>query len=357
MAIDYGIPAEGVQGTPPQAEVGARPVKSPEVADVQRRLKALGYPVGPVDGRLGPKTKAAINAYLSERGLPATGWITPNLISEVEMAGKPPPPSPRPDSAAMVHSVQRDLDPAKVIIVQRRLTELGFYRGPVDGLVGPRLSDAVMAYQKSTNMPVTGWIFPDLIADLSAPPKVEEAVTPPPPPPVIPTWVPRSVIGKSLHARPGDLLGVVADIVLGSDGGAVGVLTLTSDLYGNSKRNTLIAWADVAPWAGRAAIILPMTADQLKVLRRDPPPFRLAADQMLTSRLLGARVVGAGKEVGEVSDAVFEQDGKLVTLKIQGDDTAELRDVPASQVILKPADDAVEIQDGPVVERFQSGAS
>ena len=355
MAIDYGMPSDSGEGAP-LVEAVARPVKSLEVADVQRKLKMLGYAVGAVDGRLGPKTRAAINAYLTERGLPATGWITPNLITEVEMAAKAPPPLSRSDSTTIVHNVQRDLDPAKVMIVQKRLTELGFYGGPLDGLAGPKLSDAIMAYQKSTNMPVTGWIFPDLVAELSAPPPVE-AVVAPPPPPVIPTWAPKAVMGKSLHARPGDLLGSVSDIVLGPDGGAVGVLTLVSDLYGSPKRKTLIAWADVAPWIGRAAIILPMTSDQLKTLRRDPPSFHLGKDQMFASRLIGARAVGAGKTVGEVEDAVFEQAGKLVTLKIQADDGAGLRQVPAAQVILKPADDEVDILDAPIVPKFESGAS
>jgi len=40
------------------------------VADIQRDLKRLGYDPGPVDGVLGPKTKAAIARFESDQGRP-----------------------------------------------------------------------------------------------------------------------------------------------------------------------------------------------------------------------------------------------------------------------------------------------
>lgn len=47
-------------------------------------------------------------------------------------------------------------DPADVVAYQRQLALLGFYRGPVDGISGPRTKAAVIAYQKS---------HPDLVID------------------------------------------------------------------------------------------------------------------------------------------------------------------------------------------------
>ncbi len=41
---------------------------SQSVADIQRDLKRLGYAPGPVDGRLGPKTKAAIARFENDQG-------------------------------------------------------------------------------------------------------------------------------------------------------------------------------------------------------------------------------------------------------------------------------------------------
>ncbi len=45
------------------------------VRRIQERLARLGYRPGPVDGRLGMKTRMAIRQFQKDRGLPATGRI------------------------------------------------------------------------------------------------------------------------------------------------------------------------------------------------------------------------------------------------------------------------------------------
>lgn len=40
---------------------------------LQSRLTAHGFPVGPIDGRIGPKTIAALAAFQKQHGIPATG--------------------------------------------------------------------------------------------------------------------------------------------------------------------------------------------------------------------------------------------------------------------------------------------
>lgn len=353
------LPSPGT-GDTDRSAVPSRVVKSPEVAEVQQRLKVLGYAIGPVDGRLGPKTQAGINAYLTERGLPATGWISPGLITEVEGAVKAPPMPPQSafSPSHVLNQSQRDIDPAKVEIVQRRLTELGFYRGAMDGVVGSRLSDAIKAYQQSKGMPATGWIFPDLVAELAAPAKEEsKAEVEPLPPLPIKTWVPKDLVGKTLHALPGDLLGTVVEVVVGGDGMVAGVLADISNRYGSDKSETLILWNDVASSVGRPVVILPLSADRARSLRRAPPPFHLGTDQMLGSQLIGARAKIRGENWGEVDEAVFEQSGKLTQIKVHGDDDSGSRDVPAANVTLMPAEEAVEIGEVPVVRRFESDAS
>lgn len=359
-ALDSGMePLSARTEESDPAAVPLHSVKSPDVSEVQRRLKTLGYGVGAVDGRLGPKTRAAINAYLTERGLPATGWITPDLISEVEVAAKAPPPPPKTARSTIVHDTQRDTDPAKVMVVQSRLKQLGFYQGPVDGVVGSRLSNAIKAYQESVGMPVTGWIFPDLVAELAAPPKeeAEPSAPPVPPPPPVKTWAPKDLVGKTLHARPGDLLGAVAEIVIGADGMVAGVVAAVANLYGRSSGETLIPWADVAPSVGRPLVILPLSADQARLLRRNPPPFHLGTDQMLGRQLIGARAKVKGKTWGDVDDAIFAQSGRLIRLTLHGDDDQTPREVPAADVTLVPLDEAVELREIPVVRRFESDAS
>ena len=55
----------------PRPELG--PQSPPSLQDVQARLGQLGYSAGPVDGLMGPRTKAALARFQSEHGIPPTG--------------------------------------------------------------------------------------------------------------------------------------------------------------------------------------------------------------------------------------------------------------------------------------------
>lgn len=52
--------------------------------DVQRRLVALGYDPGPVDGKMGPKTRDAIRQFQRMHGLMATGIVGPKTADALE---------------------------------------------------------------------------------------------------------------------------------------------------------------------------------------------------------------------------------------------------------------------------------
>src|SRR5436309_9931615 len=45
------------------------------IGQAQERLKALGFTPGPLDGVLGPRTKAALRQYQVQHGLPATAVL------------------------------------------------------------------------------------------------------------------------------------------------------------------------------------------------------------------------------------------------------------------------------------------
>lgn len=53
------------------------------VARVQHILADLGYAPGPIDGKMGPSTRRALADFQRDRGLPATGKLTPGLIAEL----------------------------------------------------------------------------------------------------------------------------------------------------------------------------------------------------------------------------------------------------------------------------------
>lgn len=58
---------------------------NPRVLSVQQALQELGYYNGPVDGVLGPSSRAAIQAYQRSYGLPITGRIDPPLLDSLDL--------------------------------------------------------------------------------------------------------------------------------------------------------------------------------------------------------------------------------------------------------------------------------
>ena len=56
-----------------------------------------------------------------------------------------------------------------VSAVQTRLTQLGYYNGPADGIYGPLTRDAVARYQTSLNLPVTGNLSGGTLQSLGVP--------------------------------------------------------------------------------------------------------------------------------------------------------------------------------------------
>lgn len=58
--------------------------KGPEVTELQKRLSQLGYVVGPIDGKFGPKTQAAVRRFQKERGLKVDGIAGPQTVKELK---------------------------------------------------------------------------------------------------------------------------------------------------------------------------------------------------------------------------------------------------------------------------------
>jgi peptidoglycan hydrolase-like protein with peptidoglycan-binding domain len=85
---DSGLSVDGIVGpqtrrvlnaeAPPLAPGAGygQPGGSPQVRDVQRRLRALGQRPGPVDGRYGPRTQAAIERFQRTAGQPPSGELS-----------------------------------------------------------------------------------------------------------------------------------------------------------------------------------------------------------------------------------------------------------------------------------------
>jgi N-acetylmuramoyl-L-alanine amidase len=115
--------------------------RSRKVADIQSRLRALGFTIDDMSGRFGPGTAAAVKAFQQQRGLLADGIVGPNTWSELVEA------SWRLGDRLLYLKLpfMRGDD---VLVLQARLNALGFDSGREDGIFGPDSDRAVRAFQK-----------------------------------------------------------------------------------------------------------------------------------------------------------------------------------------------------------------
>ena len=75
-----------------------RATGSDRVREVQRRLRALGYRPGPVDGIFGPRTRAAVGWFQVKHGFPVTGRASLGVVRHLR-ARTMPGPDPEPSRA------------------------------------------------------------------------------------------------------------------------------------------------------------------------------------------------------------------------------------------------------------------
>jgi osmotically inducible lipoprotein OsmB len=69
---------------PPPRPGGMATVDPATVRNIQAELQRRGYDVGPVDGRLGPRTAAAIRAFEQRNGLPVDGYPSSSLMDYMQ---------------------------------------------------------------------------------------------------------------------------------------------------------------------------------------------------------------------------------------------------------------------------------
>jgi peptidoglycan hydrolase-like protein with peptidoglycan-binding domain len=124
-----------------------QPQAQARVQALQRRLRALGYRPGPVDGLYGPRTEAAVERLQRDSGISVDGIVglqTRRVLSAEEQPLAPGAGYGRPEGSPQVRAVQQ------------RLRALGHRPGPVDGLYGPRTQAAVERFQRTTGQAVSG---------------------------------------------------------------------------------------------------------------------------------------------------------------------------------------------------------
>jgi peptidoglycan hydrolase-like protein with peptidoglycan-binding domain len=153
------------------------------VADLQQRLADLGYYTGVVDGSFGPQTEAAVIQFQLANGLEGDGVVGPATQAALDGAASPPPASPVAETPIADDSglLQLNTSGDRVLALQTRLRDLGYYSGPVSGYFGPQTQDAVIRFQQANGLEADGVVGPATEAALGSPVITQPPVTTAPP--------------------------------------------------------------------------------------------------------------------------------------------------------------------------------
>lgn len=152
----------------PRAAAVPAPQQPDEIVRaVQSALRDAGYYEGPLDGLPGARTSAAIEAFEQATGRPRSGRASAEIFAAIRAAAPAAEARAAASAADAPATGTISADP-RVFEVQSALARAAY--GPLhpDGMLGPQTRDAIIAFQKDHDLPVTGEISDALIVELRA---------------------------------------------------------------------------------------------------------------------------------------------------------------------------------------------
>ena len=114
------------------------------VQDVQIALLQNGYYEGEIDGRIGSKTKEAIEHFQKENNLPVDTKITGVLLAQIYTIGR-----------GKVTSDDH-LSENYILTLQEALANLGFGPVKITGKLSNETKEAIARFEQNRGLPVTG---------------------------------------------------------------------------------------------------------------------------------------------------------------------------------------------------------
>ncbi len=134
------------------------------VKEVQLILTKLGHYKGVVGGNYGAQTAAAVKAFQTKHGLPATGKVDTTTLAKLRQVNQQPATPPRATPGTPL--LQQGSTGNGVKEVQMILTALGHYSGAIGGNYGAQTAAGVKAFQSKHGLPATGNVDAATLAKL-----------------------------------------------------------------------------------------------------------------------------------------------------------------------------------------------
>lgn len=164
---------------------------NPRVEELQQVLKDAGFEPGPIDGIMGGHTRRAIREFQKTKGLKSTGKIdsstqlalnrekeilrqTPKIDLDTSLSLEQTIPKGLKTEEAKVETedtkkkaeIQDEVmsyrlkSKGRTMQIQTALKNAGFYKGEIDGKIGPQTKKAIKAFQKAKGLAPDGVVGP-----------------------------------------------------------------------------------------------------------------------------------------------------------------------------------------------------
>lgn len=150
--------------------------RGPEVVNVQKKLKALGYYTYKIDGIYGPITANAVKKFQKQKKLVVDGIVGPKTLKafgQVKTGDQARQPSSTTASLKLANrsstsTLKIGSQGPAVTDLQKRLKAIGQFPHAVDGVFGPLTDRAVKNFQRQYGLFADGIVGPQTLSKLQS---------------------------------------------------------------------------------------------------------------------------------------------------------------------------------------------